>query len=402
MLYRRNISTTVKAAQRVLSGEDEAAFQAFALPVAVVAPAGDIVWANEAFAGSLCDGKRFLGDNVLKYIYPKTFRQVMSEHGAAVSHGGREYTVYGARSKAGYILYFVDDTTFKAISKEFRERRPVVCLASFDNREELVRDSLGGDDSRVTGEVDAVLRRWVIQEMNGFIYRLDSSRYLFVVDDAHIEQAKQKRFRVLDEVRAIRSARNNMSATVSIGAVSYTHLISHPTRREGGFSGHTRLSFTGPKEDVIENHLSKEEHFVTENGKEKKTTRTRRSPAGEKNRQQDQVLSGATDAPKIGKIAGPKKTAAKKTTERTAQRGRGKAESKKTETKKSETKKPEAKKTAEKAASTGKKKTETSRKAPARGSRKPQKPAISQTAAQLEAIRAQQEACLLYTSSRDL
>ena len=131
---------------------------------------------------------------------------------------------------------------------------------------------------------------------------------------------------------------------------------------------------------------------MTENGKEKKTTRTRRSPAGEKNRQQDQVLSGATDAPKIGKIAGPKKTAAKKTTERTAQRGRGKAESKKTETKKSETKKPETKKTAEKAASTGKKKTETSRKAPARGSRKPQKPAISQTAAQLEAIRAQQEA----------
>ena len=132
---------------------------------------------------------------------------------------------------------------------------------------------------------------------------------------------------------------------------------------------------------------SKEEHFVTENGKEKKATRTRRSPAGEKNRQQDQVLSGAADAPKIGKIAGPKKTAAKKTTERTAQRGRGKAESKKTETKKTETKK-----TAEKAASTGKKKTETGRKAPARGSRKPQKPAISQTAAQLEAIRAQQEA----------
>ena len=77
---------------------------------------------------------------------------------------------------------------------------------------------------------------------------------------------------------------------------------------------------------------------MTENGKEKKATRTRRSPAGEKNRQQDQVLSGAADAPKIGKIAGPKKTAAKKTTERTAQRGRGKAESKKTETKKTETK----------------------------------------------------------------
>lgn len=217
LLYRRNISTTVKAARRVLSGEEEAAFQAFALPVAVVAPAGDIVWANEAFAGSLSGGKNFLGDNVLKYIYPKTFRQVMGERGTAVSHNGREYTVYGARAKVGYILYFVDDTYFKAISKEYRERRPVVCLAAFDNREEMVRGSFGGDDSRITAEVDAIMRRWVIEEMNGFIRRLENSRYLFVVDDAHIEQAKQKRFHVLDEVRAIRSARTNMSATISIG-----------------------------------------------------------------------------------------------------------------------------------------------------------------------------------------
>ena len=217
VLYRRNISTTVRSAKRVLTGEEEAAFQAFALPVAVVAPAGDIVWANEAFAGSLCGGRNFLGDNVLKYIYPKTFRQVMGERGTSVSHNGREYTVYGARAKEGYILYFVDDTYFKTISKEYRERRPVVCLAAFDNREELVRDSFGGDDSRIVGEVDAVMRRWVIEEMNGFVRRLDSSRYLFVVDDAHIEQAKQKRFHVLDEVRTIKSARNNMSATMSIG-----------------------------------------------------------------------------------------------------------------------------------------------------------------------------------------
>ena len=217
VLYRRNISTTVRSAKRVLTGEEEAAFQAFALPVAVVAPAGDIVWANEAFAGSLCGGRNFLGDNVLKYIYPKTFRQVMDERGTSVSHNGREYTVYGARAKEGYILYFVDDTYFKTISKEYRERRPVVCLAAFDNREELVRDSFGGDDSRIVGEVDAVMRRWVIEEMNGFVRRLDSSRYLFVVDDAHIEQAKQKRFHVLDEVRTIKSARNNMSATMSIG-----------------------------------------------------------------------------------------------------------------------------------------------------------------------------------------
>ncbi len=44
-----------------------------------------------------------------------------------------------------------------------------------------------------------------------------------------------------------------------------------------------------------------------------RNTRPRRTPA-DPERQQDQVLSGAVDAPRIGKIAGPKKTAEKKNT----------------------------------------------------------------------------------------
>lgn len=217
LLYRRNITTTVKSAKKVLSAEEERTLDGFALPVAVVAPAGDIVWANEAFASSLCGGESFLGENVLKYIYPKTFRQVMGERGTAVSHRGREYTVYGVQAQKGYILYFVDDTYFKAIHREYREKKPVVGVAVFDNREEISRDSVSGDDSRITAEVEAVLRRWVVEELDGFIRRLANGRYLFITDDAHIEEMKQKRFRVLDDVREVKSAANNMSATVSIG-----------------------------------------------------------------------------------------------------------------------------------------------------------------------------------------
>ena len=77
---------------------------------------------------------------------------------------------------------------------------------------------------------------------------------------------------------------------------------------------------------------------MAENGKEKKNTRARRTPSGEKSgRQQDQVLSGAAEAPKIGKIAGPKK----KPAQGDGQRTRGKAEQKKAEPKKTPAKKPE-------------------------------------------------------------
>ncbi len=217
LLYRRNVTSTMRSARKVLTAEEQHAFEEFALPVAVVAPAGDIVWANEAFSASLCGGGECLGENVLRFLYPKTFRQVMGEKGASVSHRGRQYTVYGARTEAGYILYFVDDTYFKAIHKEYREKRPVVCMAVFDNREELVRDSMGGDDSRVIADVEAVLRRWAVKDLGGFIRRLGNNRYLILTDDAHIEEAKQRRFPVLDDVREIKSANNSMGATVSIG-----------------------------------------------------------------------------------------------------------------------------------------------------------------------------------------
>ena len=128
---------------------------------------------------------------------------------------------------------------------------------------------------------------------------------------------------------------------------------------------------------------------MAENGKEKKNTRARRTPSGEKSgRQQDQVLSGAAEAPKIGKIAGPKK----KPAQGDGQRTRGKAEQKKAEPKKTPAKKAEPKKAQEKAPAAGKKKAEGSRRASGKGGRKASAPAISQTAAQLRATRPQQKA----------
>lgn len=217
LLRRRDANRALRGAKRVLTGEEAYALQDFGLPVALVGRAGDIVWANQAFAETLGQGRDFPGENILRYIYPKTFRQVMGEKGAAVSHGGREYTVYGARAKDGYLLYFVDDTYFKAVYKEYREKKPVVGLVVFDNREELLRDNMGGEGSRISGEVDAVLYRWASEEMGGFLRRMSDNRYLFLTDESHVEAAKQRRFRVLDDVRAIKSGKNSMSATISVG-----------------------------------------------------------------------------------------------------------------------------------------------------------------------------------------
>lgn len=215
VVMRKNVSSAVRSAQKVLTAEDTGYLSNFPLPVVVIAAYGDIVWGNEAFSEGLCRGEDYIGEDILKFIYPKTLRQIIGENGTSVSHRDREYTVYGIRAGTAHILYFIDDTYYKEIHKEYREKKPVVCLASFDNREEIVRGSVGGEDSRITAEVDAVMRDWGIVTMGGFMRNLNNNLYIIVTDELHIEKAKQKRFEVLDAVRAIKSP--TMSATISIG-----------------------------------------------------------------------------------------------------------------------------------------------------------------------------------------
>lgn len=216
IMLRKNISTALKSARKVLAVDDNFTLEDFSLPVAVVAPYGDIVWGNKQFRQSFSEDTPVMGENILKYIYPKTLRQIMGDNGTSISYKGREYTVYGTMTKDSFIMYFVDNTFYKAIHKEYREKKPVVCMAVFDNREEISRGSASGEESRISSEVEAVVRDWGIQEMGGFMKRLSDGRYLVVTDESHVETVKKKRFQVLDSVRKIKSA-SKMSATISIG-----------------------------------------------------------------------------------------------------------------------------------------------------------------------------------------
>ena len=214
--YRVHIQTALRAARRVLSAEEERDFDQFPLPVAVLGNMGDIVWTNARFRELFTEDTDGRGDNIAAYIYPKTLRQILSESGTAVTFGDREFTAYGLRSGSGSVVYFVDDTYYKQIHREYRERRTVVAWISFDTREEMTRDADGSEDSRITSEVEAVLRDWGTNTMGGFLRRMTNGRYLLVTDEQHVEEAKAKRFAVLDSVRAIKGE-NNMSATVSVG-----------------------------------------------------------------------------------------------------------------------------------------------------------------------------------------
>lgn len=213
--FKAHIASAVRAAKNVLTVHDYQALESFSIPVVATAEEGDLVWANEAFLQSISGRRDIRGDDIRRYIYPKTLHQVATDKGTNVSIRDREYTVHAVQTIRGYVLYFIDDTYFKEINRQYNEKRPVVALMAFDNREELARDSSGMEDARIASEVEGALTQWA-EEMGGFLKKLSGGRFLMLTDEAHIVAAKEKRFEILDKVREIKT-QENRRATVSIG-----------------------------------------------------------------------------------------------------------------------------------------------------------------------------------------
>ena len=157
--FKNYVAVSIAAAKQVLMAEDEQAMETFTMPVVLVGQAGDIIWVNQAFLKKVSSQHEVRGENIDRIIYPNALSQITAASGTNVTVDSRQYSVFGTQVKNESILYFVDDTYYKEVNREYTESRQVVCLALFDNREELARDSASSEDSRIAADVEDVLFR---------------------------------------------------------------------------------------------------------------------------------------------------------------------------------------------------------------------------------------------------
>lgn len=213
--FHAHVSEAVKSAQTVLSGEQYHRMQKFPLPVVLVGEANDMIWINDAFWNIVCEKRECRGQNIQKFIYPKTVPQILEAGGTDLSVGTHRFTVYGTPAASGSILYFIDNTYYKNLEREHHETRPAIAFAYFDNREELARNFSSSEDTRIASEVEETLIKWA-QSMGGFLKKMSSGRFIIFTDERHVRREMEKRFPILDSIRAIHAG-DRLTATVSIG-----------------------------------------------------------------------------------------------------------------------------------------------------------------------------------------
>ena len=213
--FHAHVINSVKSAQTVLTGDQYRAMQKFSLPVVLVGSENDMIWFNDAFRDHVCNKNECRGETVEKFIYPKTVEQILESDGTDVAVDNLRFTVYGIPTSSGSILYFVDNTYYKEMELEYRETKPAVILAYFDNREELARYCSNSEDTRIASQVEETLIQWA-QSMGGFLKKLSSGRFIIFADEQHVRHEMERRFPILDSIRSIHAG-ERLTATVSIG-----------------------------------------------------------------------------------------------------------------------------------------------------------------------------------------
>ncbi len=216
--FRRYIRHSVVSAGKYLTGAQKNSAEQFPLPLAIAGEKGDLIWCNPRFEQQILPSADIIGTDLSECLNDHTVSEIPPD-GLDVSFRDRMYTVFMYRAASEnqyvYLLYFIDNTHYKQIARDFDRTRPSVAIASFDNMEELSQTAKPGEIAQIAAEVEMKIENWVALA-GGFVCRVSSGKYLIVWDHQALDKAMSRKFDLLDEVRDIRLS-NRVNATLSVG-----------------------------------------------------------------------------------------------------------------------------------------------------------------------------------------
>ena len=191
----------------------------YGLPVAscVVDDRREILWHNDKCKDDLLDGKEMYGKSL--DMITKIPLEKLCENFVDLICGDKFLTAYAYRDEEGEepltMIYFMDKTDFRALEKEHNLSHPTVILMCIDNREELFADAKESEKAYITGQFENLLEDFIAQT-NGILRKISSSKFLAVVEERHLMQIVEGKFKILNDVRKLK-LESGIFATLSIG-----------------------------------------------------------------------------------------------------------------------------------------------------------------------------------------
>lgn len=214
--YKRYVDRVVRDAVRGIKGVNHTYLEKFSVPVIVTGDKGDILWSNAKFRKKLCGNKECVGEPVTKYIPGTTIQNLLDSAGCDIEYETRRYTVLASAVDSGAVLYYIDNTELKNAAQMYDDSRPAVITVILDNREDFERNNSEESFTQAIVLLESAIKKWV-QSFNGLYIKSAASRYKIVIDEKSLKKAIESKFKLLDEVRAIKIFDGSVVTTISMG-----------------------------------------------------------------------------------------------------------------------------------------------------------------------------------------
>ncbi len=210
------------------------------MPVSIIGPYGKIFWFNNKFKELVGDELENI-ENIDEFItdFPTKTLEGNTEgviNNIELTDSGKTFTImyYGLEEgrfgeSLSYVCYWNENTAFANLKTKYNDERPVVMLVQIDNYDEISEKLDKGEKSAMTAEVEKILNRYA-SEMNGFVLRYDTAKFLMMIEHSFLENLEAKKFSMLEDVKSLKGG-GDFNFTLSIGtgvlAKNLTQLIEY-------------------------------------------------------------------------------------------------------------------------------------------------------------------------------
>ena len=102
------------------------------------------------------------------------------------------------------ILYFIDVTKMKELSKEFNDSKTCVGIIMVDNYEEIVQRIATEEKPQVMAAIEKNLYDWAAKT-GGIMIKTERDTFVYIFEQKYLEEMQNEKFSILDDIKEIRT-----------------------------------------------------------------------------------------------------------------------------------------------------------------------------------------------------
>ncbi|MCD8188461.1 MAG: DHH family phosphoesterase [Ruminococcus sp.] len=186
--------------------------------VAVINGDGNLLWYNQAFNKKIAFGNNVYGTNITDCVIID-LNAVRNDGFSICTVNDRIYHIssenFEENEQQLTIMYFQDETDYFDLKKIMDETHKTVLVITIDNYDDIMQNAKESNKAKTSVETEQLIENFM-SETNGIVKKTSSNTFYAVIEDKHLNQIMDEKFKILDGAHQIK-INDRFFLTLSIG-----------------------------------------------------------------------------------------------------------------------------------------------------------------------------------------